>query len=550
MIFEELMMKFEELKPFLSTTMLKIKAFWGEVPPFAQTMIKIVVLIACINIVLGLVKAIIANKSTWKKKTDCELMFSFSSGSGQYQRNHINSSAHKFLFDKKWSYVSFAGLAFRLGNIETPAKTISFLLSVVYIPLAIFGMIEMVIRAIIGVLVYFILNISYFFFLLLLGIVNILLMPIFNVIDKSSYETQHCPTCYSTYRLPAFECPYCGKIHDKLSPGRIGLLWAKCSCGHFIPCSSLSKRKKLAAFCPSPNCHHKLVGANIKSLTVQIIGGNSTGKTAFVAAFQHLYRNADGIDRMGQIKVSPSDDFELLESHYHSGKTEKSSTDDVHAYYILHEGSGYSDQGIILYDVPDEIILSEQYERNPLNFGYSDGAVIMIDPLSVRSVQKECESALGAKYTVGSSDDSAEDIIVHFINKYSEVAGRRAKKMSDMPVAVVIAKADISIIKQKIGTAKIKAQYKSNQEQYRNFDEARNTMCRSYLSDIGLENSLNNLESVFSHIAYFPISAIGHAEVDSAPFDPWGVIDPIDWIARTSQNGMQNITKQIMGGTK
>ena len=75
-------------------------------------------------------------------------------------------------------------------------------------------------------------------------------------------------------------------------------------------------------------------------------------------------------------------------------------------------------------------------------------------------------------------------------------------------------------------------------------------MCRSYLTDIGLANSLNNLESVFSHVSYFPISAIGHTETGAAAFNPWGVIDPIDWIARISQNIMQNVTRQVMEGER
>ena len=542
---EDLKIKLEELSYNITAATSKIGEWWGAIPPFIQTALKIAMIVACINIILSLIKAIIANKSTWKPKPDCELMFSFSGGSGQYQRSHIYSDAHKLLFDKTWSYISFAGLAFRLGNIENTSKTITFLASLAYIPLAILGMTEMVFRAVLGVVFYFIVNLIYLLFLLLLGIINLALMPIFNLIDKSTYETQHCPTCYSTFRLPAFECPHCGKIHNKLYPGRCGVIWAKCSCGHFIPCASMSKRKKLASYCP--NCNQMLAGANIKSLTVQVVGGNSSGKTAYIAAFQHLYRNANSAQSAGKIKVSPSDDFDLLETHYRTGRTEKSSTDAVHAYYVLHEGSGHSDQGIVLYDVPDEIILSEQYERNPLNFGYSDGVIIIVDPLSVRSVRKECESALGAGYTDGYSDDSTEDIIIHFINKYSEVAGRRARKMSDMPVAVVIAKADISTIKQKIGMVKIKANYKSNESQFRNFDEARDTMCRHYLSDIGLANSLNNLESVFSHVSYLPVSAIGHAEKEQAPFDPWGVIEPVDWIARASQNSIQNVTKQIVG---
>lgn len=535
---DEIRYELEQIHLFLQKAMADIGAFGETIPGLLRTLIVIVSVVACVNIVASLVKAIINNRATWKKKPGSELMFSFAAGSGQFQRSHIYKDVHKYLFDKKWFVFSFAGLAYRLGNYENHSKTITFLSSLMYLPLAIFGIAEMIIRCVAGVIIYFVTNLAYIVFLLTLWAVNLLLMPLFNLADKASWMTQHCPKCYATFKLPVFECPHCGTKHTRLSPGRCGLLYAKCTCGHFIPCASASKRKDLKSYCPK--CDYALAGSNINALTVQVIGGNSSGKTSFIAAFQHQYVEAIENSGIRNVLTSPKDDFEELEKIYHSGRAVKSPGDEVRTYHILHGSKGSSDDGIVIYDVPDEVILSEQYERNPLNLAYSDGIIIIIDPLSVRSVRKECEATTGSTSTNGFSDDSTEDIIVHFINKYSEVAGRTARRMSDTPVAVVIAKTDLTSIQRKIGTVKIKAEFSANQNQYLSLDDARDKVCRKYLADIGLANAVNNLDSVFSKVTYFPVSSIGHCE-DGSPFDPQNIVAPMRWLARQSHNNIKDL---------
>lgn len=538
MLTDEIKYGLVQIRLFLHKAMADIGAFWGTIPSLLRALIVIVSVVACVNIVASLIKAIINNRATWKKKPGSELMFSYAAGSGQFQRSHIYKDARKYLFDKKWSVFSFAGLAYRLGSYESHSKSIAFLSSLVYVPLAILGIAEMIIRCIAGVVIYFVINLAYIVFLLVIWVVNLLLMPLFNLADKASWMTQHCPKCYATFKLPVFECPHCGTKHTKLYPGRCGLLFAKCNCGHFIPCASASKRKDLKSYCPK--CDYALAGSNIKALTVQVIGGNSSGKTAFIAAFQHQYVKAIENSGIRNVSTSPEDDFKELEKMYHSGRTTKSPSDEVRAYYILHGSKGSSDDGIVIYDVPDEVILSEQYERNPLNFAYSDGIIIIIDPLSVRSVRKECEATTGSTSTNGFSYDSSEDIVVHFINKYSEVAGRMARRMSDTPVAVVIAKTDLTSIRRKIGTVKIKAEFSANETQYLSPDDARDKVCRKYLADIGLANAINNLDSVFSRVSYFPVSSIGHCE-DGSPFDPQNIIAPMGWLARQCQSNIKDL---------
>lgn len=532
----------EQVILFVEEIISELVLFWSTIPHVLQVLITILALVALVNIFASIVKSAIVNRAAWKPKPDSELMFSFAAGSGQFQRKRIYRDAHSFLFDKRWSYFSFAGLAYRLGNVESRSRITSFICSLCYLPLAIIGMAEMVVRFFAGIIVFFALNLIYFLILAALWLINLVLMPIFNVADKLSWIPQHCPKCYATFKLPVFECPKCGAHHAKLYPGRCGLIWAKCSCGKFISCSSLSKRKMLKSYCPK--CGHELAGSSVDALTIQIVGGNSSGKTAYIAAFQHCFLERAASLGVSSLTTSPQNDFLRLEKMYQSGQVEKSDGNTVQAFHILHNDKWHSDSGIIIYDVPDEIILSEQYERNPLNFAYSNGVIIIIDPISIAPVRKECAFAAGPQSIKGFSDDSAEEIIVHFINKYSEVAGRSAKKMSDMPIAVVISKTDLPPINQHIGIDAIRATLSSDNASLSGFEEVRNNACRNYLSNIGLSNALNNLESVFSRVAYFPVSSMGHFN-DTSPFSPQNVITPIGWLASQCQSSIQGLLSKI-----
>lgn len=516
----------------------------NEIPPVFQKILYMVILVACINIVFCLVKAIKANINNWKPRPGTELMFSFSSGSGFYQLQSIIKDSHRLLFDRKWSLISFAGMAYRLGNLENISKVILFLCSIAYIPLTVLGMVEMIIRGIVGLIVYAVLNTICLIVLILCGLINAVLMPVFIAIDKSTRVEQHCPNDYATFKLPDFICPYCGKVHKNLAPGRSGLVFARCSCGRFISCASISGRKRLTAVCPK--CGITLATSNVKQLSIQVIGGNKSGKTSFLAAYQHEYLEANRFAKAASIQCHPQYAFDELEKMFAQGYSLPSDADTVTVYTLVHSQSSMSDDSLVFYDIPDEILLSEQYEKNPLNFGYSDGVIVIIDPLSIPSVRSEC---IKNGYSVTQSmfsDDDPENIIIHFINKYSEIAGRSAKRMSRVPVAVLIAKTDITSINRRIGSVKIKTEYKANPSRYSgNVELARDSICRQYLYDIGLSNAVNNLESVFSKVSYYPISSIGHMPSTGTCFEPFGVGSPVCWIADQCNVHMSSTIKTI-----
>jgi hypothetical protein len=301
-------------------------------------------------------------------------------------------------------------------------------------------------------------------------------------------------------------------------------------------------RSDMQAACPA--CDSDLIAANAKQFSIQLVGGNSSGKTAFLSAFWQLYSdNVNGIKNL-TISGEPYDCFDSLENMYRTGLTESSSATSALAYSLLHRFNRAAKHNLVFFDIPDEVVLSGAYERNPRNLGFSDGIIFIVDPLSVAVVRDECLKS-GSNHEIGKySVDDVGELIIEFVHQLSGITGRSARKQSNIPVAIVINKADIKAVQREIGLSKIKAAYEANPAAYNNDETiARDDICRTYLSKLGFDNALNNLDGTFSNIRYFPVSAIGHAGGNGKPFAPIGILAPVVWIANEAKSALYPMLK-------
>ena len=503
---------------------------------FAALLLAAVGAAVCLNVIRSIVRAVRKNRGNWKPFPESGLMYSYAAGSGFYHLKKVYLDAHRFAFDRKWTAVSFAGAAYRLGNYAHESQLLMFLCSFGYIPLFLLGCLEMAGRCAAAAVLYVVLFVLYAAVLAVLYLVNLVLMPLFLAADTSASEEQHCPNDFVTFRVPVFACPGCGAQHAGLVPGKTGLLHARCACGRFLPCAVSSGRNALAAFCPK--CLEPLPAACVRALTVQVIGGDSAGKTAYIAAVLHQYLAA--ALKAGEEGVSyfPPDRFDDLETMYITGSPAVSPADRVLSYTVLHSGKHHAGDGLVLYEIPDEMILADQYSHNPLNFGYSDGVILLIDPISAKDIREACKNQTGSAGIAGFSGDLAEDVIVHFINKYADITGLRAGSTSAMPVSVVITKADLPVVQEAVGDERVRAEAAAKQISE---DAARSQLCRAFLEKMGLTNALRNLESVFRNISYQPVSAMGHVQ-DGSPFLPEHTVRPLNRIAQMSGSRLARLT--------
>lgn len=514
-----------------------ISDFFDSLPSIVQTTFYILLFLAVVGILMSHVKGIIKNRGEWKRHPKSSLMFSYFCGTGALQRKLTYKDAHAFLHDRKWSWVSIAGLAYRLGNVMHPSKALMFVCSLVYLPAAILGFVEMVLRDVIGTVYLLAISLVHRLILFVLRWISYLLIPIWQIADKSARIDQHCPHCYETFSLPAFRCLHCGKIHKDLIPSRCGIIIARCECGGFMASSALTGRSQIDAVCPS--CETDLVAASAKQFSIQLVGGNTSGKTAFLAAFQRLY-----LDRTFGLKNltvygKPQEYFDDLEAMYKGGQTKPSPPTSVLTYSLLHKIRRTGKHNLVIYDIPGEVVLNGGYERNPRNLGFTKGIIIIVDPLSLASVRDECLKS-GNKHDVDNySTDDVNEVIVEFVHQFSSITGRAAKRQINVPVAIVINKADVKAIKREIGLPKIKATFGANPGLYRNdITIARDEICRAYLEKLGLDNALNNLDGIFSNIRYFPVSAMGHLSAAGQEFEPFGIIAPVAWICEEAKSSL------------
>lgn len=529
---------------YVSNFFLWIKNAWDAsvhfvdiLPPIVSFIIHVAFYLSILGIILTQIRAVVFNRDKWKDKHNSGLTFSYFRGTGQYQRHYIYKDAYNFLADKTWLLLSAAGAAYHIGIYESDSKLKLFLLSFVHIPLTVIGLIEMVFRVVFGSIYLWIASVIHGLVLFALKIATLIVTPVFNLIDKGKRNEQHCTYCYRSFKVPGYVCPSCGKIHKDLVPGDTGILTARCECGKFLPSSLISGSSHLASVCPE--CEKPLAATGAREFTLQLIGGDTSGKSAFFASFQHLYRMTGNSNNV-KIEPFPKEEFDALEKMFMNGITSESSKASIVTYSMVHKyEDGFKDT-LVVYDVPDEVLISGVYEQNPLNFGYTDGVLIIIDPTTTRVVRIESEKngQIIPDNSFADNEANAEDVIIEFIQQFSRLSNRSSNKMIKTPVAVIINKADLKIVENKIGLSVIEKMYQSNPAQFNDdICVARNTACRNYMISIGMTNAINNLESVFSNVQYFPSSAIGHIAKEGIPFSPFGVIEPIEWIA--SQNNVR-----------
>jgi hypothetical protein len=531
--------KISDVGQFLKKYLLIIWAFCLSWPGFLKTIIVISFIPASIGIITSHVIGIYKNWNRWHEHPNYDLMYSYFVKSGTFQRKESFKEANELLRDRRWLWISFAGLAYRLGNYVNRSSMLMFVMSFIYIPLAIFGFIEMTLRIFLGAIWLMTFNLLHRIILFVTKLITNLLIPVSLMIDKAIRKTQYCPHCYETFSLPVFVCPSCGRKHKRLLSGGCGVLFARCKCNNvFLPCVPFTGRSRISSECPS--CEGKLASANAKHFSLVVAGGGSTGKSSFIAAFLNLYAKMTKNMRVLRVEGKPDDYFHDLNELFNSGKA--IADNDSRTYSLVHKHGKIDNDNLVFYDIFSQYIVSDTFSRSPKYLGFCDGVILMIDPLSVQSVQNDLANDKESKRINNYSSDDTNNVVVHFIHQFNKIRGHTSGTMSDIPVAVLINKVDIEVVKREIGWTKIKAMYNENPSEYNNKEEAaRDQICRLYLTKIGLINVLNNIEATFTNIAFFPVSAAGHTEDERKAFEPIGVIDPVAWIAKLKRSRLTHL---------
>lgn len=339
-----------------------------------------------------------------------------------------------------------------------------------------------------------------------------------------------CPTCHRRFLIPAFKCPECGLIHRKLVPGPYGIWTHKCSCGHKLPATFMNGRAKLESFCPKCIDSH-IVASDVRPLVFQLVGGTSVGKTVFLSAYFHelFERLKTNLNIDIDIPEKEKLNFEELERRYSGGADESTHETNSKMYPILVKGTSGVRRQFSIYDIAGEMFdgAKAEEEITQQHFGYCDGFLFLIDPLSSEKLRNNIIDS-GRNISCHSIMPT-ESIVTNFVNYLISRGFVRADERCKIPMAVLISKGDIREVKREIGPVRIAAIMKRNPELYACYEEARDGECRKFLINIGLQPVVDNLEAGFSNLHYFPISAMGHTP-DGTEYEPWGIMEAVEWM--------------------
>ena len=314
-----------------------------------------------------------------------------------------------------------------------------------------------------------------------------------------------CANCKRISVVPVFICSDCGAEHRKLTPGPYGVFHIKCTCGSQLPTTFINGRSELKAICPY--CARELAASNARQYGIQLVGGISAGKTTFLAAFWHLY-----LERLKKLyfvssELFPSDAFNELERWYQQGLSSSTTETNANMYSVIHKRNNETPYQLTIYDIAGEAFTRLSSSIQQQQFKYCKGLVFVVDPTA--------------------APKNVNDTFSSFISEFKGLKGKHSVKVSDIPAAVIISKADICQI---------------------DLHKKDSFICREFLIKNQYDNVINLLEGEFSNIRYYAVSAMGHTASFGQQYNPWGVLEPIMWLLSYTNASFNEIITRLQGG--
>ena len=358
-----------------------------------------------------------------------------------------------------------------------------------------------------------------------------------------------CPECKNRFLIPVYKCSKCGANHTNLTPGRYGIIYRTCECGQKLPTHFITGRDNLEAECPL--CGTPLSGTGTKPICVPVIGGRSSGKTAYINAFSHEF--IENVAPRNGLTVKHYNDEtkkfydQEITNDYRNGTTRMTKTEtDINRTsskafsFIVQSPKLNPDRMIQLYDVAGESFVENSENEIQLQYTYCQGVIFMLDPLSISTVRNYLDERVNEvdKSSVGTLDvDLVLDV---FMNKLREITGQSSTSVFNVPIAIVISKSDIHTVNKFIGDDIISDFLSERNLDMDSYSVAEDYVCRKFLMDNGLAGFVSNVDLKFKNNRYFKCSSIGHTR-ETGRYNPKGVLDPMEWIMQTVDGGLKSV---------
>jgi len=337
-----------------------------------------------------------------------------------------------------------------------------------------------------------------------------------------------CSKWYRRFSVPAHICQTCGSAYSKLWPSFYGVLHHICEgkggrCQRPLPTLDLLGRNQLNRVCVGCGEHFISPSAGkLPPVLVGIAGGTSAGKTTtMLMAIAQLTGRVPNAQTEAVAEIDTPDQRAIFEREWKrlsQGMTVAPTTGSVPDAFILRLDHGRQKSLLYLYDAP-----GEQYSRidrfsRHQYLQHVKGLMLLVDPAGLpRFVAEAGRPAPEVQASATPLDDVARSTVA----AVEKMVERGTSKRLPVPLAVVIAKADLDAVKRRVGDPAVRPP-----------DGA---ACRDALLTWGAGPALQNLESNFAQLRYFACSALGRIAKagENRPFEACGVLGPLLWVLET-----------------
>jgi hypothetical protein len=349
------------------------------------------------------------------------------------------------------------------------------------------------------------------------------------VLARSGFAKCPHAGCHEPVPLPTFFCPECGAEHDRLLPGPCGAFRRACSCGKaLLPTTFWLGKAKLRSACPrckKPLRRELFTG----SAHVPIYGGVSSGKTMLMmgATWQLMQGELDGVvaDFIDENDRASYDS--VWKPGFESGRVREKTREMLPDAFLLsvRRASGLP-LSLYMYDPAGEAIERESDIEGHRFLRYVDGLALLIDPFSLPSFLKAYEAAGNDKVPMSTSHADPIEVVNRVVNVLESQAQLMRARNFNRRIAVVITKADNDMVQREFGvTLDDGGPVECWDDAGRDDDER----VRSWLrhNEPGL---LQVLETRFTTLRFFVVSALGHDPAQREPFQPRKVLHPLTWL--------------------
>ena len=287
-----------------------------------------------------------------------------------------------------------------------------------------------------------------------------------------------------------------------------------------------------------------------RQLCVPVVGGRSVGKTAYITAFSKKFvefvapQNNLEIEFYNGAKEAIYSEIKADFAHGSTRMTVRpqditQSSSISFSFFVKHKALK-PERLMHIYDIAGEVFTDNNENEVQRQYEYCQGIIFIIDPFAIPTVRAKYEALLTPEDRAGIGKADINGIINVFINKLREVTGLSDRKMSKVPIAIVIGKTDSANLRDEFSDEKIEEIEYLNTKTEIHRSDAIDYLCRKFLKENEMESFVNAIEMKFKNNRFFAASAIGHTR-DAGAYNPVGVLEPMEWICTITDKKLASL---------